>query len=213
MRMRNGEERLPCYSEPKGRFDPDRPHKKEWRTSMEIECLTPEFPQGARVYSSDGIAPTLLNSASAMRSQSILIRGGGSMKVHSEKSMCLAGNFVDRNTNQNGSGVKEDTSFTLNTVDRHAVAYRELQYDSNEEKAAMIRVYGKTGRPHFKGDAPTYKELEVANTLNTFDTGESRANELVVEKRKQPDWIVRRLIPLECSRLQGFPDGWAELNR
>lgn len=76
MRMRNGEERLPCYSEPKGRFDPDRPHKKEWRTSMEIECLTPEFPQGARVYSSDGIAPTLLNSASAMRSQSILIRGG-----------------------------------------------------------------------------------------------------------------------------------------
>ena len=55
---------------------PDRPHKKEWRTSMEIECLTPEFPQGARVYSSDGIAPTLLNSASAMRSQSILIRGG-----------------------------------------------------------------------------------------------------------------------------------------
>nr|DAH50565.1 MAG TPA: hypothetical protein [Caudoviricetes sp.] len=43
---------------------------------MEIECLTPEFPQGARVYSSDGIAPTLLNSASAMRSQSILIRGG-----------------------------------------------------------------------------------------------------------------------------------------
>ena len=44
---------------------------------MEIECLTPEFPQGARVYSSDGIAPTLLNSASAMRSQSILIRGGG----------------------------------------------------------------------------------------------------------------------------------------
>lgn len=28
MRMRNGEERLPCYSEPKGRFDPDCPHKK-----------------------------------------------------------------------------------------------------------------------------------------------------------------------------------------
>lgn len=77
MRMHNGEERLPCHYEPKGRFDPDRPHKKyERRKPMEIECLTPEFPQGARVYSSDGIAPTLLNSASAMRSQSILIRGG-----------------------------------------------------------------------------------------------------------------------------------------
>ena len=154
---------------------------------MEIECLTPEFPQGARVYSSDGIAPTLLNSASAMRSQSILIRGGGSMKAHSEKTMCLAGNFVDRNTNQNGSGVKEDTSFTLNTVDRHAVAYRELQYDS-------------------------YIEDDVSGTLKKSGGALGGGSETVVcEEREQPDWIVRRLIPLECSRLQGFPDGWAEI--
>lgn len=154
---------------------------------MEIECLTPEFPQGVRVYNSDGIAPTLLNSASAMRSQSILIRGEGSMKAHSEKSMCLAGNFVDRNTNQNGSGVKEDTSFTLNTVDRHAVAYRELQYDS-------------------------YIEDDVSGTLKKSGGALGGGSETVVcEEREQPDWIVRRLIPLECSRLQGFPDGWAEI--
>ena len=41
-----------------------------------MECLTPEFPQGARVYSVDGVAPSLLNSASAMRSQAILVSGG-----------------------------------------------------------------------------------------------------------------------------------------
>lgn len=27
----------------------------------------------------------------------------------------------------------------------------------------------------------------------------------------QPHYIVRRLMPLECSRLQGFPDGWGEI--
>lgn len=109
------------------------------------------------------------------------------MKVHSEKSMCLAGNFVDRNTNQNGSGVKEDTSFTLNTVDRHAVAYRELQYDS-------------------------YIEDDVSGTLKKSGGALGGGSETVVcEEREQPDWIVRRLIPLECSRLQGFPDGWAEI--
>ena len=151
--------------------------------------------------------------------------GGDSMKVQSEKSMCLAGNFVDRNTNQNGSGVKEDTSFTLtatdrhsvayclqgsmigrkdcngpqgngmnenvsftlNTVDRHAVAYRELQYDS-------------------------YIEDDVGGTLKKSGGALGGDSETVVcEERKQPDWIVRRLIPLECSRLQGFPDGWAEI--
>ena len=26
------------------------------------------------------------------------------------------------------------------------------------------------------------------------------------------DYIVRRLTPLECCRLQGFPDGWAEID-
>ena len=109
------------------------------------------------------------------------------MKVHSEKSMCLAGNFVDRNTNQNGSGVKEDTSFTLNTADRHAVAYRELQYDS-------------------------YIEDDVSGTLKKSGGALGGGSETVVcEEREQPDWIVRRLIPLECSRLQGFPDGWAEI--
>ena len=24
-------------------------------------------------------------------------------------------------------------------------------------------------------------------------------------------WIVRRLTPLECERLQGFPDGWTDI--
>lgn len=24
-------------------------------------------------------------------------------------------------------------------------------------------------------------------------------------------WIVRRLTPTECERLQGFPDGWTDL--
>ena len=26
-----------------------------------------------------------------------------------------------------------------------------------------------------------------------------------------PPYIIRRLAPLECGRLQGFPDGWAEI--
>jgi DNA (cytosine-5)-methyltransferase 1 len=26
-----------------------------------------------------------------------------------------------------------------------------------------------------------------------------------------PDWVVRRLTPVECERLQGFPDGWTAI--
>lgn len=113
-----------------------------------------------------------------------------------EECICLAGNFCDRETNQNGSGTRQGACFTLNTVDRHAVAY----------------TFGKTSRPHFKGDAPTYRQLDTANTVNTFDTGESRANELAVQG-VPPHYIVRRLMPIECGRLQGFPDGWGEIEQ
>lgn len=40
-----------------------------------------------------------------------------------EPTYCISGNTVDRKTNQNGTGVRESGTFTVNTVDRHAVAY------------------------------------------------------------------------------------------
>lgn len=39
------------------------------------------------------------------------------------ETICIAGNAADRATDQNGSGLKKDVSFSLNTVDRHAVCY------------------------------------------------------------------------------------------
>lgn len=44
---------------------------------MEIKCLTKDFPQGKRVYDADGVTPSLMHTASTMRSQAILVRGGG----------------------------------------------------------------------------------------------------------------------------------------
>lgn len=115
-----------------------------------------------------------------------------------EKCICIQGSMVGRaDTNgPQGSGLNNEVSFTLNTIDRHAVAY----------------TFGKTSRPHFKDDAPTYRQLDTANTVNTFDTGESRANELAVQG-VPPHYIVRRLMPIECGRLQGFPDGWGEIEQ
>ncbi len=39
----------------------------------------------------------------------------------------------------------------------------------------------KSSRPRFKGDSETYIDCKVANTLNTFDLGDKRANEVIVE--------------------------------
>lgn len=225
---------------------------------MKLECLTPEFPQGARVYSVDGVAPSLLNSASAMRSQAILVSGGGGgMKICENRPVicrasgqasadtlnetcpcltcdheapivagayCMAGNFVDRNTNQNGCGVRENASFTLNTVDRHAVAYDARHHCLGGEVSGTLQAKGEGGwslnyinpvlqpLPENAVGVDLYSGAVTGNTaaaLTKKNDGTSSGPE--VAERKTPDWIVRRLIPLECGRLQGFPDGWAEI--
>lgn len=54
-------------------------------------------------------------------------------------------------------------------------------------------------------------ETEKTKTLD-LNGGDPRCNQggtLVCEK--QTRWIVRRLTPLECERLQGYPDGWTVL--
>lgn len=84
-----------------------------------------------------------------------------------------------------------------------------MEYDPN---TILIRqpmdVFCQGYRPHFKGDAPTWKKANVSNTLNTFDIGETRCKELVAEKEtnmEETKYVVRRITPTECERLQGFP--------
>ncbi|GAX48493.1 DNA cytosine methyltransferase [Pseudolactococcus reticulitermitis] len=77
-----------------------------------------------------------------------------------------------------GSGINEAVSFTLNTVDKHAIAYSSSK------------------NSHF-----TRAEKEKAGTLVATDYKDPP----LVNDGK---YIVRRLTPTECARLQGFPPWW-----
>jgi DNA (cytosine-5)-methyltransferase 1 len=76
---------------------------------------------------------------------------------------CHQGNGIDRadTAGCNGKGWKEDTSYTLNTIDKPAVVCAQKSY-----------------------------------------------TEFIVVK----NYIVRRLTPTECARLQGFPSWWGIVN-
>ena len=95
--------------------------------------------------------------------------------------VALQGSIIgraDKNGPQ-GSGVNEDVSFTLDAADRHAVAY-----------CMTTGTYTQT----LEEQSPTlmardYKDPPVVNET-------------------EPEYIVRRLTPTECARLQGFPDWW-----
>jgi DNA (cytosine-5)-methyltransferase 1 len=97
--------------------------------------------------------------------------------------------------------------------------------------------WNKSRRAQTNEDYETWVEGGVVPTLNSFDNGDTRATTIifygnrVADIRLQDDKIntlqarmgtggnnmpmvattqVRRLTPLECERLQGFPDGWTE---
>lgn len=54
-------------------------------------------------------------------------------------------------------------------------------------------------------------ETEIARTLDTSDgsPNKNQGGNAVVEN----NYIVRRLTPTECARLQGFPDRWGDIDR
>ena len=105
-----------------------------------------------------------------------------SVVVDKEPVYCLQGNGIDRadTAGCNGKGWRENESYTLNTVDRPAVCYRQGGFAD-----------------YVEGEAGTLK-------ASGGDLGGGSEN-IVVE---QPQYIVRRLTPTECARLQGFPDFW-----
>ena len=129
---------------------------------------------------------------------------------------CLQGNGIDRadTAGCNGKGWREAASYTLNTLDRPAVVY-DCRGNGEGEIAPTVtgdhqnRVTDYTGIAVHGFDMQAigkYSDCGTSSTLKQRDYKD--ATDLVVEKGRR--YIVRRLIPLECCRLQGYPDGWTE---
>ena len=109
-----------------------------------------------------------------------------------QQTYVLQGSMIgreDKNGPQ-GDGINEDVSFTLNTVDRHAVA-APAQEDATycATTGSFMQVDKEISPPLMARD---WKDPSIVN-----DT-----------PNDEPVYIVRRLTPVECARLQGFPDWW-----
>ena len=137
---------------------------------------------------------------------------------------CLQGSMIGR-TDKNGpqgDGVNEEVAFTLDTVDRHAVYCMTTgsftQVDKEVSSPIMARDYKD---PPVVGQEDTTYALDRA----CFSAGENAQYRMNISEEKAPtlvaegpgavaspdvEYLVRRLTPGECCRLQGYPDGWCE---
>ena len=118
---------------------------------------------------------------------------GGVAVLEKDHAFALQGSMIgreDKNGPQ-GDGINEDVSFTLNTVDRHAVAHPDEAHYSTSKNSYHTNAIKEQASTLVASD---YKDPPCVN-----DT-----------PNDEPMYIVRRLTPVECARLQGFPDWWCE---
>lgn len=111
---------------------------------------------------------------------------GGICIVEKDPAYALQGSMIGREEKNGpqGDGINEDVSFTLNTCDKHAVA-----------------------QPTYAATVGSFMSVseETAQTLMARDYKDPQ---IINDPQEEPLYIVRRLTPVECARLQGFPDWW-----
>ena len=130
------------------------------------------------------------------------------------ESYAIQGSMIgreDKNGPQ-GDGINEDVSFTLNTVDRHAVYAMTTgsftQVEKGTSPTIMARDYKDPTAVCYGIGRDTFNQGQNAKFSPTF---EKELQPTLVAKGPgaiQSGYTVRRLTPTECARLQGFPDDW-----
>lgn len=108
-----------------------------------------------------------------------------------------------------GYGNPDDPMFTIDTVGGHAVAHVgnfELYDFPKEGVAPTLNAKRAKDTMAYGDDVVAYDEFNdsISDTHHTLRAGTKQSTGVVAEA------VVRRLTPLECERLQGFPDGWTD---
>jgi DNA (cytosine-5)-methyltransferase 1 len=144
----------------------------------------------------DGGAPTLTCNHEAPIVAGTLLKGGNSNNPIDETlipAYGIAGNIIERQPQNggNGLGFSEEVSYTLTKTDRHGVA-----------QPVGVTIHGTDGTVN----VASYTELSSA-LRSRIPSGVENSTTTAV----QHAMAVRRLTPVECERLQGFPDNYTNI--
>jgi site-specific DNA-cytosine methylase len=157
---------------------------------------------------------------------------------------------VDRHGKKAGKGalIATEEAPTLDAGNHWALfqpqAFDEMNFTTDSDTHHVLRAgtpqstgvlqaqaFRKAARAQSVEDDESWVADGNANTLNTFDMGDTRTTHAIVEhvgtlqsrtykglnhenvrdgQAVFNGYGVRRLTPVECERLQAFPDGWTE---
>ena len=160
-----------------------------------------ELPKTVELYENHGIdarytgphkvSPTLTNRSGT---------GGNNLPLITQAAevLCILGNTVDCAPEHGGHGlgIQKGIAYTLTSEHRHAVFTRQRSDRFQEGDIASTE---------------SAQQDKDATDLIYQAAEQAEAKEPSLRCAAELPRLIRRLTPLECERLQGFPDGWTDL--
>ena len=144
--------------------------------------------------------------------------GGNNVPLVEQEAdaICIAGNIVDRQPQNggNGLGCQDELSYTLTATDRHCI-YARQRVDVFKDGEV---VSTQSARQH-KDATDLVMDVAGLDCRNAAENGDlcgtlqkgTSGSSLNSIHPIRNGLLIRRLTPLECERLQGFPDGWTDI--
>jgi DNA (cytosine-5)-methyltransferase 1 len=183
---------------------------------QEVKCLNPHDTQSRRIYDASGIYPALsANENGGQNRQAVM---------HQTNYVCepvevfMAGQGAAART----IGYSEDAAPTLKSTNSGGNTVPTCVFGVDCRNNCVNDVSATLQAKENGGQSLNYinpvlyafqrsDEFIESNVTSTESARQYKfATDLVVHKKRRK-YIIRRLTPLECERLQGFPDGWTDV--
>jgi DNA (cytosine-5)-methyltransferase 1 len=180
------------------------------------ECVTSDtksfYESGFAQYQQANVGGTIKAAGGVL--------GGGSETFLTQPSYGIPGNWIGRKPENGGNATKPmyEVAPCLTKADQHGVAQpMTIGTDIYNGSITGDVAVPLTNRSDGTGTGPTVMQSVVAPTLTAAnDPSRSPQSSEVTQQVYsvyQSSMAVRRLTPVECERLQGFPDNYTNIKQ
>lgn len=194
-----------------------------------VMCMTPWDAQSQRVYDGNGVSPTLSSREnSGLNREAVLCAGfkagqgaqAGGIGYSEEVSPTLAA--APSGTNQTTAVVALDMTHACDVIREcgEKVPALQARMGTGGNQVPLTYQY-VTGTLSPGAHAGSYNGQDAYNDMlvcgATPDVAHALRAKAACAYREDTEtypvqnMVVRRLTPLECTRLQGYPDGWVDI--
>ena len=203
------------------------------------DCMTPWDAQSQRVYDGDGVYPTLSSREnSGLNRESVLCAGfkagqgaqAGGIGYGEEVAPTLAA--APSGTNQTPAVVALDMTHACDVIREcgEQVPALQARMGTGGNQVPLTFAFGRSDALVESDVASTQSarqgksatDLVCAVDCRNFREGgetngtlQAKSNGGIsynLQNTVRTGMIVRRLTPMECERLQGYPDGWTDID-